>query len=114
MERMEFINQTQGYIGVVKIRRTGEEYGVAVEPGGRVFLTLDEQILTAQAPRDPKDNPFVAQPFRDFDRRTGEVIAEGVRPPLVAVEQPRQTPARPLAVGSYAAGEEPSTPLSGS
>lgn len=105
--RTEFLNQTQGYIGAVQIKRTGEEHGVAVPPGGRVWLTEDEQIATANAPQDPADNPFVAQPFTDYDPKTGDVLATGIRAPLKLINEPRELPGtRPLAAqGSFAAGD---------
>lgn len=57
--RDEFINTTDGWIGVVAIGPHGEQKGVAVEPRGNVWLSEDEQILTANAPRSDDDNPFI-------------------------------------------------------
>lgn len=107
MAKQEFLNQTQGYVGAVRIKRNGEEVGVAVAPGGRVWLDHDEQMATANAPELPKDNPFIAQPFTDYDPKTGEVIATGVREPLKLIVEARELAgARPLAAqGSYAAGD---------
>lgn len=105
MERKdEFVNTTQGWIGAVQFKRTGEEHGVAVEPGGRVWLTADEQVATANAPQHPKDNPFMAQPFTHHDPLTGEIVDEGVAPPLKLVTEARELAGmRPT--GSFAAGD---------
>ena len=103
--KSEFLNQTQGYIGAVQFKRNGEEHGVAVAPGGRVWLTEDEQVATANAPQHPDDNPFIAKPFTDYDAKTGEIIATGTRAALKLITEPREIAGiRPLA-GSYAAGD---------
>lgn len=105
--KQEFLNQTQGYVGAVQFKRNGDERGVAVPPGGRVWLTKDEQIATANAPQQPENNPFLAQPFTDYDPKTGEIIDQGVRPPLKLVTEARELAGmRPLATqGSFAAGD---------
>lgn len=56
--RSEFRNESAGFIGVV-VMEEGKPRGISVEPGDSVFLTEEEQIATANAPRDDKDNPFV-------------------------------------------------------
>jgi hypothetical protein len=53
----EFRNTTTGFVGVITIDN-GKERGVAVRPGGTIWLSEDEQILTANAPRKDEDNPF--------------------------------------------------------
>lgn len=104
--KAEFLNQTQGYVGAVQIKHTGEEVGVAVAPGERVWLSEDEQVATANAPMHPKDNPFISQPFTDYNPMTGEVVDTGVREPLKLITEERELAgARPLAVGSFAAGD---------
>lgn len=55
----EFRNTTNGFIGVITIDPTGKEKGVAVRPKSNIWLSEAEQILTANAPRLDKDNPFV-------------------------------------------------------
>jgi hypothetical protein len=59
--RDEFVNTTEGWVGAVQIGPHGEQAGVPVAPGGNIWLTEDEQILTANAPRDDADNPFIAR-----------------------------------------------------
>jgi hypothetical protein len=54
----EFRNVTDGWLGVVTIDHTGKASGTSVEPGGSCFMTEEEQILTANAPRSDEDNPF--------------------------------------------------------
>jgi hypothetical protein len=103
--KAEFLNQTQGYVGAVQIKRTGEEVGIAVAPGGRVWLSVDEQIATANAPQHPDDNPFIARPFTDYDPKTGEVVATGVREALKLISAEREIASvRPLQ-GTFAAGD---------
>jgi hypothetical protein len=105
-KKSEFLNQTQGYVGAVRISRNGDEQGIAVAPGGRVWLSVDEQIATANAPEDPKDNPFIAAPFVDYDPKTGEMVAEGVREPLKLITVEREIATlRPVPTGSFAAGD---------
>lgn len=111
-EKQEFKNTTQGVVGAVRIDRKGDEIGVPVQPGESVFLSQEEQIATANAPRSKADNPFLPQPFKIVDELTAEVVEEGVRPSLELVGEARDL-ARPIggAVGSYAPGEHTGTPV---
>lgn len=54
----EFRNETKGFVGVITIDPQGNQKGVAVRPGNSIWLSEAEQILTANAPRLDKDNPF--------------------------------------------------------
>lgn len=54
----EFENVTQGQIGVTIIQN-GKERGVAVRPGEVVWLSEEEQIATANAPKRDESNPFI-------------------------------------------------------
>lgn len=54
----EFRNETQGFVGVITIDN-GKERGVAVRPESTIWLSEQEQILTANAPRRDEDNPFI-------------------------------------------------------
>lgn len=123
IEKQQFQNATDGWIGAVSINVKGEEIGVAVEPGGTVWLSEAEQILTANAPRLAADNPFIPQKRQRVDPLTGE--AEEVEiTPLVPINEGRFVPAneRPipsdLAAGGGAAqaaatGAEPVVLVSG-
>jgi hypothetical protein len=127
IEKQQFRNQSGGYIGVVVIGPDGRERGAAVEPDGNVWLSEQEQILTANAPRRPEDNPFIEQAVI---RRNIETDAEEeVRlTPLVPINEARFVPAnvRPIpsdlaATGAQAAAvaqaaaiaERPSSPSVG-
>lgn len=85
-EKAEFRNTSKGVIGASVFAGNGERGGVAVKPGETVWLSEAEQVMTANAPVDPKNNPFVAG--------TGE----NGRPALEVVTEPRQigTHTRPI------------------
>src|SRR4051812_14222348 len=89
-ETTTFENTTQGWVGAIKVRRNGDRDAVPVGPGERIELDAEEQLLTANAPRLPEHNPFVDQPFKDYDQ-AGDLIAEGV---LAASDRQRAAPAR--------------------
>jgi hypothetical protein len=92
-----FENQSGGWVGAVVIGPKGDETGVAVEPGGTVWLSEAEQILTANAPRRPQDNPFIEQAHKVLDPVTGENVERRVTP-LVPINSERFVPAnaRPI------------------
>lgn len=77
-------NCTAGWLGVVKLDHLGGQVGFGVEPNGTVYLSDTEAILTARAPKDPADNPFVEQEFA-FQDETGQRVMKNMRP-LVLVE----------------------------
>lgn len=93
IEKQQFKNTTGGWIGVTVIGPRGEDRGAAVEPDGTVWLSEQEQILTANASRRPEDNPFVAQTRMVTDPETGEQVETTVTP-LVPVSENRYVPAR--------------------
>lgn len=55
--RSEFTNESGGFVGVVFIE-DGKRRGGSVRPGDSVWLSEEEQIATANAPRRDADNPF--------------------------------------------------------
>jgi hypothetical protein len=57
MARSEFRNQSGGQIGVIIIDN-GKEKAISVKPDESILLTQQEQILTANAPKLEKNNPF--------------------------------------------------------
>lgn len=57
--KSEFRNTRDFHIGVVLKREDGRTMkGMALEPGGRVWMDEEEQMATANAPRKESDNPF--------------------------------------------------------
>jgi hypothetical protein len=72
--RSEFRNDSGGHVGVIVIEQ-GKEKARAVAPGDKVLLTAAEQVLTANAPKREKDNPFengsltLTTPARDIANR---------------------------------------------
>jgi hypothetical protein len=92
VEKQQFRNESGGFIGVVKIDAKGEEKGAAVEPGGTVWLTLNEQVATANAPRQAKDNPFLPTTFTRVNPDTSEIEEYEVTP-LVPISESRYVPA---------------------
>lgn len=97
MEKQKFRNMTGGFIGVVIENDSGKLAGISLPPGEGVELSEREQRATANAPRDPKDNPFVGG-FKDED--TGEVGpallpvdgSEDVQRPIGGVPAPQDDP----------------------
>lgn len=57
-ERAEFRNDAGHVIGVMTKRGKGDMKSLAVMPDTTVWLDEEEQIATANAPRDEADNPF--------------------------------------------------------
>lgn len=91
----EYENVSGGWLGVkVKDdnRRTGFR-GFAVAPRGRVMLSLEERKATANAPRDPDDNPFANGNLRliakDQETSQGRPIGDG------EVQDPEPEPQAP-------------------
>jgi hypothetical protein len=91
VEKQQFHNESGGYLGVVVIGPKGAETGVAVEPDGYVWLSREEQVLTANAPRRPEDNPFLERTDKYIDQLTGEE-KERTYTPLVPSSNARFVP----------------------
>lgn len=106
----KFLNKGEGYVGVVTLAGNGERQPIAVAPGDEVWLSEEEQALTANAPRDPADNVL--------SNGTLELVTEGVdikharplRPTAVEETGAAPEPAGDAAKGSRPAGEEVGTP----
>lgn len=90
-ERFQFVNNTAGHIGAVQYKPNGDEQAVAVEPGGTVWLSVDEQEITAKAPRDAADNPFIPHRVPILDPHTGAEVGHKMVTPLT-----RNTELRPI------------------
>lgn len=89
-EQRKFVNPTGGFVGANKFGPDGKPTAVPVEPGGEVWLTAEEERMTAEAPRSPEDNPFVkeweeAVEFDSFGEPLRTVIRKGT---LVLSEEP--------------------------
>lgn len=94
IRKEQFENRDRGWIGVCIIDGKGDVQGKSVGPGERVWLSEAEKIVTAEAPRDPKDNPFVPQVrIREADDGMGGVRREEYElTPLVRVTDARFVP----------------------
>jgi hypothetical protein len=115
-DKRKFRNMTTGHIGVVIENDSGKMAGIALAPGEGVELTEREQRATANAPRDPKDNPFVGG-YTDPDTgATGPALVE-VDDALEVQRPIGSKPAAPAPssngdpdLGSREDGEEVGTP----
>lgn len=58
-EKTEFRNATSGTIGVVTIEPGGKQQALPLVAGATVWLSEEEQMATANAPRHDADNPFI-------------------------------------------------------
>lgn len=97
IEKQAFRNDSPGWIGVTVIGPEGRPKGKGVEPGDIVWLSEQEQILTANAPRRAEDNPFVEQTLY-FGVNGEGVPVERTVTPLTPVTENRYVPAgsRPI------------------
>lgn len=98
-EERKFINPTAGFVGANKFGPDGKPTAVPVEPGGEVWLTPEEERMTAEAPRAPQDNPFIKaweEPveFDSFGEPVRSITRQGI---LVLSEEPP----RPVASDRY-------------
>lgn len=102
-EQRKFINPTPGFVGANVFGPDGKPTAIPVEPGGEVWLTPEEERMTAEAPRVAGDNPFVKrweEPV-DYDSnglpsrtvpRTGTLVLADEPPRPIASD--RYTPPR--------------------
>lgn len=106
VQKQRFKNQSAGWVGAVNIGPKGDEKGVAIAPGAEVWLSEDEKILTANAPKKAEDSPFMEQTFTRINRTTGKKETYKLTP-LVLVSADRFVPGtdRPVPGGI----EEPVT-----
>lgn len=85
VKRTEFVNETQGWVGAIKINRKGDDTAIGVKPGERVFLTDEEIELTEQSHAMAKDSPFVVREITHRDPHTLDVTKTFVSAPLARV-----------------------------
>jgi hypothetical protein len=135
-DRAKFRNRSTGRVGVIKIKATGERHAISVAPGEEVWLTQQEIIESAEAPRQAKDSPFEPRRIRVVDEETGQpAVDEDDNPifreepaPLEQLTEGRPVPTTrtipsipqvqseafsgpaPAAEGKNASGEELGTP----
>lgn len=57
-DKNEYRNVTGGQLGVTIENVDGKPQGIAVAPDDTVWMSESERIRTANAPRDPANNPF--------------------------------------------------------
>lgn len=94
-EQRKFINPTGGFVGANIFGPDGKPTSIPVEPGGEVWLTPEEERMTAEAPRLSQDNPFVKEweePV-EFDS-FGEVVRTVTRHGVLTLSD---DPPRPVA-----------------
>lgn len=85
-------NNTAGWLGVVLLDHKGEEYGDNVEPGGDIWLSDAEAILTARAPRRAEDNPFEERTYVLQNPETGRREEHKFRPLTIVGDGERYVP----------------------
>lgn len=88
-ERFQFVNNTDGHIGAVQYKPNGDEAAISVEPHGTVWLSVAEQEITAKAPRDARDNPFIPHVIPILDPHTGAKTGEKTVIPLTRNDEQR-------------------------
>lgn len=98
-EQRKFINPTPGFVGANVFGPDGKPTAVAVEPGGEIWLTEEEERMTAEAPRLAQDNPF----DKEWDEPTsfdtfGEVTSHITRKGTLRL---CSDPPRPIASDRY-------------
>jgi hypothetical protein len=62
--KSKFKNVSGGVAGAIQLNHEGKAAGVPVFPNESIWLTEQEQVLTANAPRNESDNPFVNGTFQ--------------------------------------------------
>lgn len=116
-QKQEFRNTTDGQVGVITVNRRGEEVPIAVGPGDKIKLSVEEQELTVSSHRDPASSPFLPQTQNVLDPETGDVTGTVELPFLEKITDKPVVPgvdatgdtAPPQ--GSYAPGEVQGTPV---
>lgn len=104
-EQRKFVNPTSGFVGANIFGPDGKPTAVPVEPGGEVWLTPEEERMTAEAPRNAADNPFIrewqeAVEFDTFGEPTRFITRQGI---LVLSDDPP----RPVASDRFIPDREP-------
>ena len=102
--KSKFENVSKGVVGAVVFGLDGKPKGIPVPYKGVVWLTEEEEILTANAPRNEADNPFANGTFKLLVRGTEVAHARPIgstqEPPAEPEPEPEsETPDEPPAEG---------------
>lgn len=127
--KQEFKNDNSGWLGVTVITgRNQDPKAIPVEPGGRIFLSREEQILTSRAYKNDEMSPFknglnaVAAPGEvkddftipfDEEKAVEDSNSNGTGPEEVPAEEitgVKPQPAGDAAIGQQAKEEIAGTP----
>jgi hypothetical protein len=111
VQKRLYRNNTAGWLGVVKLDHKGEEKGDNVEPFGEVWLSDDEAVLTARAPRRPEDNPFEEQVFVKVNPETGTREEYKMRPLTLVSTDARYVPTNERYVPTQDGSEDAAPPV---
>jgi hypothetical protein len=95
----QFRNDSGGVAGAI-VLENGQSKSVPVQPGDTIWLSEDEQAMTANAPRHEQDNPFINGTFTLMAEARHIRHARPLRPA-------EETGAPPLAVGDPEQGTRP-------
>lgn len=106
LEKAEFRNTLDGVYGVVIIEPGGKQTAIPLQPGETVWLSEDEQILTANSHKAAADNPFVE---REIEHVDGDKRWKDTLPPILELI----TTPRPIASGRPIGKPAPQTTASG-
>lgn len=69
-DKQQFENSTSNAIGVnIFEPGTGKPTAITLWPGQTIWLSEDEQRMTANAPRDPSNNPFISGALRPINEQ---------------------------------------------
>jgi hypothetical protein len=104
----EFKNESPGYIGVVTVNDRHERTPIAVAPGDTVWLSEEEQVLTANAPRSEANNPLTNGSLRLVSEGREIRHRRDLRPPVAPepeVEAEEETGAAPQPAGDPEEGK---------
>lgn len=98
-----FVNESGGWQGVVTIEPGGTTKAISVAPGHEVWLTKDEQVLTANSTRREEDNPLVNGALRCVTEAAEVANRRPLRPAAPVAETPEdpaEQPAPPEEIGA--------------
>lgn len=105
-EKQQFKNAAQHVIGAVVLDPQNQPKGVPLQPGETILLSDTEQRLTANAPRDPANNPLAnGQLVPSTDERPTRSERPLEAPPEPPPAAPTEPPA-PAQTGDVVAGTQ--------